>query len=117
MILDALFGDTKVTARAAGLYGAVVAQARQVVFYRDLGVPDTVDGRFELIVLHMVLLLRRLNREGDDGAALRQALFDVLLDDMDRSLREMGVGDLGVGRRVKAMGKAFYGRDADDGGL
>ena len=110
MILGALFGDPRLTTTAADLYGAVVAQARRIPFYRDLGVPDTVDGRFEMIVLHTVLILGRLRQEGDGGAALSQALFDVLLDDMDRSLRELGVGDLGVGRRVKAMGKAFYGR-------
>jgi cytochrome b pre-mRNA-processing protein 3 len=123
MILGRLFGDSKQTATAADLYGAVVGQARRIPFYRDLGVPDTVDGRFEMIVLHMVLVLGRLRHEGDSGAALSQALFDVLLDDMDRSLRELGVGDLGVGRRVKAMAKAFYGRadayeaalGADDG--
>ena len=110
MILGALFGDSRLTTTAADLYGAAVAQARRIPFYRDLGVPDTVDGRFEMIVLHTILILGRLRQEGDGGVALSQALFDVLLDDMDRSLRELGVGDLGVGRRVKAMGKAFYGR-------
>lgn len=110
MILNRLFGDSGLTRRATTLYSAVVTQARQVPFYRDLGVPDTVDGRFELIVLHAVLALRRLHQEGADGDALAQAVFDVLIDDMDRSLREMGVGDLGVGRRIKAMGEAFYGR-------
>ena len=125
MILNRLFGDSQLTRRATTLYSAVVTQARQVPFYRDLGVPDTVDGRFELIVLHAVLALRRLHQEGADGDELGQAMFDVLIDDMDRSLREMGVGDLGVGWRVKAMGEAFYGRagayeaalDDDDGAL
>lgn len=110
MILNRLFGDSNLTRRATTLYSVVVTQARQVPFYRDLGVPDTVDGRFELIVLHAVLALRRLHQEGADGQALGQAMFDVLIDDMDRSLREMGVGDLGVSRRIKAMGEAFYGR-------
>jgi cytochrome b pre-mRNA-processing protein 3 len=110
MILNRLFGDSNLTRRATTFYSAVVKQARQVPFYRDHGVPDTVDGRFELIVLHAVLALRRLHQEGADGDELGQAMFDVLIDDMDRSLREMGVGDLGVGRRVKAMGEAFYGR-------
>lgn len=110
MIFNQLFGDSNLTRRATTLYGTVVTQARQVPFYRDLGVPDTVDGRFELIVLHAVLALRRLHQEGADGDALGQAMFDVLIDDMDRSLREMGVGDLGVSRRIKAMGEAFYGR-------
>lgn len=99
-------------AQAHRLYLALVAQARAPAFYADCGVPDTLDGRFDMIVLHVVLVIRRLRAEGIEGKALAQALFDVMIDDMDRSLREMGVGDLGVGRRVKAMAKAFYGRAA-----
>lgn len=94
------------------LYESVVAQARRVPFYRDFGVPDTLDGRFELILLHAALVLRRLRGDGPDGAALGQTMFEVMIDDMDRSLREMGVGDLSVGRRVKQMVRAFYGRAA-----
>ncbi|HEX9647446.1 MAG TPA: ubiquinol-cytochrome C chaperone family protein [Alphaproteobacteria bacterium] len=97
-------------AAAVGLYAAAVAQARRPEFYAPALVPDTVDGRFDLVVLHVVLLVRRLNRDGADGADLAQHLFDTTLDDMDRNLREMGAGDLGVGRRVKAMARAFYGR-------
>lgn len=97
-------------AAAEGLYAQAVAQARRPGFYLACRVPDTVDGRFDMVVLHVVLLVRRLAREGADGAALAQHLFDTTLDDMDRSLREMGAGDLGVGRRVKAMARAFYGR-------
>jgi cytochrome b pre-mRNA-processing protein 3 len=104
------------------LYRAAVAQARSERFYTSYGVADSIDGRFDLIILHVILLIRRLRREGDQGAELGQALFDATFADMDRSLREMGVGDLGVGRRVKAMAKAFFGRaeaydaalDADD---
>lgn len=98
--------------RARQLYDRAVTQARQPGFYRDLGVPDTVDGRFDAIVLHVVLIMRRLRREGAAGAELEQALFDVMMEDMDRSLREMGVGDLAVGRRIKTMARAFYGRFA-----
>lgn len=97
-------------AAARALYAAVVAQARQPGFYRDIGVPDSIDGRFELIVLHTVLVLQRLNREDSAAADLGQALFDTLFRDMDRSLREMGAGDLGVGKRVKHMAQGFYGR-------
>lgn len=104
---------------AGTLYGTVVAQSRLPVFYASLGVPDSVDGRFDMIALHAWLVMRRLRREGARGpAAAAQALFDTMFADMDRSLRELGAGDLGVGRRVKAMARAFYGRaDAYDAGL
>jgi len=95
---------------AEALYLSVVRQSRQPAFYASLGVPDTLDGRFDMIVLHVVLVLLRLKREVATGERIGQALFDVLFADMDRSLREMGVGDLGVGKRVKQMGKAAYGR-------
>lgn len=108
MSLASLFRKTPEADSAERLYSAVVAQARRPEFYARLGVPDTVDGRFELIALHAFLVLRRLRADGEAVAA--QALFDRMFDDMDRSLREMGAGDLGVGRRVKAMAQAFYGR-------
>ena len=92
------------------LYRAAVVQARTERFYTTYGVADSIDGRFDLIILHVILLIRRLRREGDRGAEVGQAVFDVTFADMDRSLREMGVGDLGVGRRVKAMAQAFFGR-------
>lgn len=97
---------------ARRLYDAIVTQARQPAFYEDLGVPDTLDGRFEMITLHAFLLLHRLKREPERTAALAQAVFDTMFLDMDASLREMGAGDLGVGRRVKQMATGFYGRVA-----
>lgn len=97
---------------AEALYAAAVAQARQPAFYTALGAPDTLDGRFDLLVLHVHLLCRRLSREGEAGSALAQALFDAMFKDMDRNLREMGVTDPGVPKRIKAMGQAFYGRVA-----
>ncbi|HZP19996.1 MAG TPA: ubiquinol-cytochrome C chaperone family protein [Bauldia sp.] len=97
---------------AHALYGAIVAQARQPALYADFGVPDTVEGRFEMVVLHLALLLRRLRGEGEAGRAAGQHLFDLFCADMDRSLRAMGVGDLGVPKRMKKMGEAFYGRAA-----
>lgn len=94
---------------AQPLYYAIVAHARQPMFYRDFGVPDTVDGRFDMIVLHAVLVFLRLR--GDPAAApLVDDLFDVMFADLDRSLREMGVGDISVGRRVRQMARGFYGR-------
>jgi len=94
------------------LYERIVAQARLPVFYERGGVPDSIDGRFELVVLHCFQVLRRLRREGEAAETLRQRLFDWMFADMDASLREIGVGDLGVGRRVKRMAQGFYGRVA-----
>ena len=94
---------------ATRVYGAIVAQARNPFFYSDLGVPDTVTGRFEMVVLHAVLFLDRL-RGDDREKALGQKIFDLYCVDMDRSLRELGIGDLGVPKRMRKMTEAFYGR-------
>lgn len=110
MILGRLRARAARRDRAHTLYVALVEQARAPWFYRDLGVPDTLDGRFDMIALHAFLLLRRLRAAGAEGVALGQAVFDVMLADMDQNLRQLGVGDLGVGRKVKAMTKAFMGR-------
>jgi cytochrome b pre-mRNA-processing protein 3 len=91
------------------LYGVIVAQARVPDFYEEFGVADSVDGRFELIVLHVALLTRRLRRE-PEGAALASALVDRFGRDMDDNLREMGVGDLTVPKKMKRMFEALYGR-------
>ncbi|SHL90354.1 cytochrome b pre-mRNA-processing protein 3 [Bradyrhizobium lablabi] len=93
------------------IYGTIVTQAREPLFYRDLGVPDTVNGRFDLLVLHLWMVLRRV-RPIAGGAGLSQALFDHFCEDMDGNLREMGVGDLTVPKRMQAFGEAFYGRSA-----
>jgi cytochrome b pre-mRNA-processing protein 3 len=101
------------------LYGAIVAQARSAAFYSRYGVADSVEGRFELIVLHLVLVLRRLggeqtpaSRSVPAGPAIGQQLFNAFCRDLDDNLREMGVGDLAVPRRMRAFGEAFYGRQA-----
>lgn len=112
MKLAALFSRSRFDDRAHDLYDRIVAQSRQPDFYRAGGVPDSVDGRFDLLVLHAALVMRRLRDAGEEGRQLAQALFDLMFADMDRSLREMGVGDLKVGRRIKTMVKAFYGRAA-----
>jgi cytochrome b pre-mRNA-processing protein 3 len=93
------------------IYGMIVTQAREPLFYRDLGVPDTVNGRFDLLVLHLWMVLRRV-RLTDCGVELAQALFDRFCEDLDANLREMGVGDLAVPKRMRAFGEAFYGRSA-----
>ena len=94
------------------LYGAAVAAAREPVFYAELGVPDTVDGRFDMVSLHVYLVVRRLGALPDPGPKLAQAVFDEMFSDMDVNLREMGVGDLSVGKRNRAMWEAFHGRAA-----
>ena len=102
---------------AETLYHEIVRQARCPEFYLAQDVADTVDGRFDLIALHAFLILRRLRGASADSGALAQALFDHMFLDMENNLREMGVGDLSVGRQVKAMVASFYGRIAayDDG--
>jgi len=92
------------------LYGAIVAAAREPFLYRELGVPDTLDGRFDLVGLHAFLVIRRLTALPPPGPDVAQAVFDAMFADMDINLREMGVSDLAVGKRVKAMWEAFHGR-------
>ena len=94
------------------LYLALVAQARQPALYSGFRVPDTRDGRLELIYLHAILLMRRLRAEGAAGQELAQDLFDLLFRDVDRHLREWGGGDLSVGKHVKKLAQSFYGRAA-----
>lgn len=97
---------------ASVLYEAIVGQARRPEFYLACGVPDTVQGRFEMIALHMFLVLHRLKREGQPATALAQDLFDLMFQDMDRNLRELGTGDLAVGKRIKTLAQGLYGRIA-----
>jgi cytochrome b pre-mRNA-processing protein 3 len=92
------------------LYGAAVAAARDPFLYRVHAVADTLDGRFDLLCLYVCLLIRRLQREGEPGPALAQAVFDAMFRDMDANLREIGVGDLSVGRHVRSMWEALQGR-------
>ena len=91
------------------LYGMIVAQARLPCFYRDYAVADTVNGRFDLIVLHLALVLDRL---AQDPAlqTLGQGIFDRFCQDMDHNLREMGIGDLKVPKQMRRLGEAYYGR-------
>jgi cytochrome b pre-mRNA-processing protein 3 len=104
-----MFSRHRRAATAAALYAAIVAQSRQTVFYSDYGVPDTIDGRFDLIVLHQALLSRRLMRDAN-LRGLAQDVFDAFCRDMDGNLREMGVGDLAVPKKMLKFGEAFYGR-------
>ena len=112
--------------RAAEHYSALVNQARRPEFYEGLGTPDTLDGRFDLIVLHASLYLRRLRGAGREGRDLAQAVFDQMFVNLDESLRELGVSDMTLAKKMRKMVSAFYGRaaaydkalnDADDGEL
>lgn len=107
--LKAMFrGDPGLDAGRA-LYAAAVEQARSPALYSDLGAPDTVEGRFEMVALHAYLIMRRL--KGDRTAkGVSQHLFDAMFQNMDDSLREMGVGDLQVGKKVRKLAENFYGR-------
>lgn len=92
------------------LYQSIVDQARQVAFYRDLDVDDSLDGRFDMITLHAVLTFHALSKRETEAVKLSQATFDLMFKDMDRSLRERGVGDTSVPKKVKKMGEVFFGR-------
>lgn len=91
------------------VYNAIVAQSRQPVFYAEWGIEDTVTGRFDMISLHMALLFRRLRQEKGRGPEFAQSVFDLFFKDMDRSLREMGAGDLAVPKKIRNMGNIFFG--------
>lgn len=92
------------------LYGAIVAHSRDPAFYTDFEVPDTIEGRFEMILLHAFLLFHRLKSEDEARRELGQRVFDAFCTDMDANLREMGVGDLTVPKKMKRVAEAFYGR-------
>jgi cytochrome b pre-mRNA-processing protein 3 len=97
------------------LYEGIVAQARCEAFFRDLAVPDTMDGRFEVIVLHIVLVLRRLKAEGPEGQRVGQALLEQFIAAMDDALRQIGIGDMGVPPRVQRAAAALHERARDYG--
>jgi cytochrome b pre-mRNA-processing protein 3 len=111
VIFKRLFGQRKPDPSEA-LYAAIVAAARQEKFYAEWQVPDTLDGRFDLMVLHMFLTLDRLRHFGAESEVLRQALTDRFFAAMDAALREVGVGDISVGKKVRKMAEAFFGRVA-----
>jgi cytochrome b pre-mRNA-processing protein 3 len=109
-MLHRLFKPRPAQAAGRALYARAVAQARAPALYADLGAPDTAEGRFELYSLHVVLLLDRLQGVGPEAAEVSQALFDTFVKSLDDALREMGVGDLSVGKKMRRLGEAFFGR-------
>lgn len=109
-MLNRLFKPRAAEAAGRALYARAVDQARAPALYDALGAPDTVEGRFEIYSLHVVLLLDRLRRQGDQAKETAQGLFDTYVKALDHALREMGVGDLSVGKKMRRLGEAFYGR-------
>lgn len=112
MPLATLFRRNRYRPQAYAAYTSIVEHARAPDFFLRLDVPDTLDGRFEMIALHMFLVLNRLKAEHDVTEEFAQALFDAMFADLDRGLREMGASDMSVGKRVKEMATGFYGRIA-----
>lgn len=109
-MFDRLFGRSRDQRVAVDLYSRIVAQARRPEFYAGLGVPDTLDGRFELVALHLFLVMHRLKGQGAVAEARARRLFEVVTADFERSLRELGAGDQGIARRVTAMVGGAKGR-------
>lgn len=109
-MLKRLFKPRPAYAAGHALYTSAVRQARTPAFYAERGVPDTNEGRFELYSLHVYLVLARLKDQGSQAAETAQAIFDVYIQALDGALREMGVGDMGVGKKMRKLGEAFYGR-------
>lgn len=105
-----LFPGNRQETTIKALYGAIVAQARLPVFYRDYGVPDTVNGRFDMIVLHLALLLDHMEAGSESLRTQGQAVFDLFCREMDGHFREIGISDLKVPKEMKQVGQAFYGR-------
>lgn len=95
---------------AARLLAVVIDQARRPAFYATFGVPDTMLGRYEMVCLHAYILLRRLKRVGGQGPQIAQTLHDQIFDDFDVALREVGLGDMGIGKRMKKLARNLHGR-------
>ena len=110
-MIFSLFGRKKQNQRLVERqYETITRAARRPVFYMDMDVPDTVMGRFEMISVHLVLYLRASNAAGEIAARIAQELVDAFFEDIDHSIRELGVGDTSVPKRMKRLGRMFYGR-------
>ncbi|GJL84946.1 MAG: hypothetical protein DHS20C02_07210 [Micavibrio sp.] len=95
---------------ARQLYASAFNHTRMPCFYQEYAVPDTLDGRFDLLLLHLFLIINRMQGEGRKGAQLGQAMFDVAFADVDQGLRENGIGDMGLPKHMRRMMLAFNGR-------
>jgi cytochrome b pre-mRNA-processing protein 3 len=110
MVLERLFARRPAKAAGLALYASAARQSRRPGFYTRMGAPDTAEGRFEVYSLHVVLLLHRLKGEGEQAKETSQATFDAFVQALDDALREMGVGDVIVPKKMRRLGAAFYGR-------
>ncbi len=110
MALLGLLGRKRHERAGFELYTSAVEAARDPYIFETLGVPDTLDGRFDIIGIYVFLVVHRLHAESQVGKDLAQAVFDAMFSDMDINLREIGVGDMTVGKKVRAMWEAFNGR-------
>ena len=109
-MLQNLFRTRPRARRGEALYELAVRQAREHAFYTRMGVADRIDARFELYTLHVLLLVMRLRDEGGRGTDAAQDLFDTYVSALDHALRELGVGDISVGKKMRKLGEAMYGR-------
>jgi cytochrome b pre-mRNA-processing protein 3 len=110
MFFQRFFAPRPAVVAGRALFVSASDKARDPAFYEEGGVPDTYEGRFELYALHVILLLHRLKGEGPRMAETRQGLFDAFIRNLDDGLREMGVGDLSVGKKMRKLGAGIYGR-------
>jgi cytochrome b pre-mRNA-processing protein 3 len=109
-MLQSLFKPRPARLAGEALYAAIAAQARDPAFYRALGVPDRIDARFELYALHLALLLERLSGEGEEAEEVGQAALDAYVASLDDVLREAGIGDLSMAKKMKAVASLLMGR-------
>lgn len=109
-MLQKLFRPRLSEVTGDALYMLAVEQARRPAFYTALGVADRIDARFELYTLHVLLLVQRLRQDGERGGEAGQRLFDAYVSALDHALRELGVGDISVGKKMRKLGEALYGR-------
>jgi cytochrome b pre-mRNA-processing protein 3 len=93
-------------------YDGLVSRAREPVFFQDFGVADSLDGRFDMLAFHAWLVLKELKGTELKASGLAQSLTDAIFTGFDEAMREQGVGDIGIGHKLKAMARAFYGRMA-----
>jgi cytochrome b pre-mRNA-processing protein 3 len=110
MFLDRLLKPRPAKAAGAKLYASAVAQARSAAFYAQMGVNDSMEGRFELFTLHVALLLERLKGQGESAAEVAQETFNAYTRGLDDAFREIGVSDTAVGKKMKKLVGASYGR-------